>query len=138
MEEETSQVTCLDTSVLIDAMRGQPEARRAVEAASEAGIATTEVNVYELYVGAHRAGLPSEPEIQRIRRGLDEIEVLPLGRPASFRAAALTSLLRSRGAEVGVLDVLIAAIGLAHGVTRILTRDVADFRRIPGIRVDAY
>lgn len=138
MEEKAPEVTCLDTSVLIDAMRDRSEARRAVEAAAEAGIATTEVNVYELYVGAHRTGRPAEPEIQRIGRGLDEIEVLPLVRLASFRAAALTSLLRSRGGDVGVLDVLIAAIALAHGVTRILTRDVADFHRIPGLRVDTY
>ncbi len=138
MEEEAPPVTCLDTSVLIDAMRNRPEARTAIEAASEAGIVTTEVNVYELYVGAHRAGRMVEPEIRRMARGLDEIEILALVRPATIRAAALTSLLRSRGGTVGVLDVLIAAIALVHGVTRILTRDVADFRRIPGVRVDTY
>jgi len=138
MEEEALRVTCLDTSVLIDAMRGQPEARQAVEAASESGIATTEVNVYELYVGAHRDGRPVESEIRGIGRSLAEIEVLPLVRPASLRAAALTSLLRSRGQGVGTLDVLIAGIALVHGITRILTRDVADFRRIPGLRVDPY
>jgi predicted nucleic acid-binding protein len=138
MEEEAPPVTCLDTSVLIDAMRNEPKARRAVEAASESGIATTEVNVYELYVGAHRDGRPVEPEIRGIGRSLTEIEVLPFVRPASVRAAALTSLLRSRGQEVGTLDVLIAAITLVHGITRILTRNVADFRRIPGLRVDSY
>jgi len=138
MEEEAPAVTCLDTSVLIDAMRDRPEARRAVEAASESGIATTEVNVYELYVGAHRDGHLVQREIQGIERSLAEIEVLPLVRPASVRAAALTSLLRSRGQGVGTLDVLIAAIALVHGITRILTRDVADFRRIPGLRVDSY
>lgn len=138
MEEETLQVTCLDTSVLIDAMRNRPEARQAVEAASESGIATTEVNVYELYVGAHRDGRPVEPEIRGMVQSLAEIEVLPLVRPASVRAAALTSLLRSRGHAVGTLDVLVAAIALVHGITRILTRDVADFRRIPGLRVDSY
>ena len=136
--EEAPSVTCLDTSVLIDAMRNDAEARRAVEVAANDGIVTTEVNVYELYVGAHRDGRPAEREIRGIERGLNEVEVLPLVRPASVRAAALTSLLRSRGQEVGILDVLVAAIALAHGVTRILTRDVAEFRRIPGVRVETY
>ena len=138
MEAETTPVTCLDTSALIDAMRNQPEARRAVEEAAETGVVTTEVNVYELFVGAHRAGRMVASEVERIRRGLDEIEVLNLVRPASIRAAALTSALRSRGGAVGVLDVLVAAIALVHGVTRILTRDVADFRRIPGLHVETY
>ena len=138
MEEEASRVTCLDTSVLIDAMRNEPRARAAVEAATEGGIVTTEVNVYELYVGAHREGRPVEQEIRGIERGLGEVEVLPLVRPASIRAAALTSLLRSTGRETGTLDILIAATALAHGVTKMLTRNPRDFARIPGIRVETY
>ncbi len=138
MEEETSRVTCLDTSILIDAMRGDARARAAVEAAAEEGIVTTEVNVYELYVGAHREGRPMEEDLRGVERGLSEIEILPLVRPATIRAAAMTSLLRSRGREIGTLDILIAAIALAHGVTRVLTRDARDFGRIPGIRAETY
>ncbi len=138
MEEETSQVTCLDTSVLIDAMRNDARAREAVEAAAQGGVVTTEVNVYELYVGAHREGRPVARDLEGIERGLSEIEVLPLIRPATVRAASMTSLLRSQGREVGTLDILIAAIALVHGVTRVLTRDVGDFGRIPGLRVESY
>lgn len=138
MEEEASRVTCLDTSVLIDAMRNDASARAALEAAAENGIVTTEVNVYELYVGAHREGRPMEQDLRGIERGLSEIEILPLVRPATLRAAAMTSLLRSQGREVGTLDVLIAAIALAHDVRKVLTRDVRDFGRIPGIQVETY
>lgn len=138
MEEEAPRVTCLDTSVLIDAMRNEPRARAAVEAAAADGIATTEVNVYELLVGAHREGRPVDRDLQGIARALTEIEVLPLVRPATIRAAALASLLRSQGREVGTLDLLIAAIALAHGVSRVLTQDTRDFGRIPGIHVETY
>lgn len=138
MEEEAARVTCLDTSVLIDAMRNDARARAALESAAEGGIATTEANVYELYVGAHREGRPVEQAVRGIERALSEIEVLPLIRPAAIRAAALTSLLRSQGREVGTLDVLIAAIALAHGVSKVLTRDAHGFGRIPGIRVETY
>lgn len=138
MEEEAARVTCLDTTTLIDAMRDLADARRAVEAAAEEGVVTTEVNVYELYVGAHRNGQPVEAEVHGIELGLQEIEILPLARPASIRAASLASMLRSRGQDVGALDLLVAGIALAHGVTKILTRDTDDFRRIPGIRVDTY
>ena len=138
MEEETPRVTCLDTAVLIDAMRDDARARAAVQAAAEDGVVTTEVNVYELYVGAHREGRPMERDIRGIERALSEVEILPLIRPATMRAAALTSYLRSQGEEVGALDVIIAAIALTHGVTRVLTRDAGDFGRIPGISVETY
>jgi tRNA(fMet)-specific endonuclease VapC len=119
-------------------MRNDARARAAVETAAEGGIVTTEVNVYELYVGAHREGRPMEKDIRGIERALSEIEILPLVRPATIRAAAMTSLMRSQGREVGTLDTLIASIALAHGVTKVLTHDVRDFSRIPGIRVETY
>jgi len=131
-------VKCLDTSILIDAMKDRPGARRAVEAAAEGGVATTEINVFEVYVGAYREGRPIPREIQAIERGLGGIDVLPLTRSATLRAASLTSLLRSRGQKVGTLDVLVAGIAMAHDIDTILTSDDRHFGRIPGIRVETY
>ena len=129
---------CLDTSILIDAMKDRPGARRAVEAAAEGGVATTEINVFEVYVGAYREGRSIPREIQAIERGLGGIDVLPLTRSATLRAASLTSLLRSRGQEVGTLDVLVAGIAMAHDIDTIVTSDDRHFGRIPGIRVETY
>ena len=68
-------------------------------------------------------------------RGLD---LLPLTRAAALKGAAIVSLLRSQGQDIGALDVLIAAIALTHGVDTIVTKDAAHFRRVPGIRVETY
>jgi len=64
--------------------------------------------------------------------------VLPLNRRASIRGAEIASLLRSRGQDVGGLDVLIAAIAMSHGINTIVTEDADDFRRIPGLHVETY
>lgn len=129
---------CLDTSLLIDLTRDRPGATRAAEAAEAQGAVTTEVNAFELYVGAHRQGRPVEREMATVEQVLRRIDVLPLTRQASRRGAEIASALRSRGRQVGVLDVLIAAIALVHGVDTIVTENAEHFGRIPGLRVETY
>jgi predicted nucleic acid-binding protein len=129
---------CLDTSLLIDLTRGRPKAAEAVERALEDGAITTELNAFELYAGAHESGRPVEETMAAIARILRRIDVLPLTRQASLRAASILSLLRSRGQDIGTLDTLIAAISLVHGIDTIVTDNVIHFRRVPGIKVETY
>lgn len=129
---------CLDTSLLVDLARGDGGARRAVEDAEAVGAFTTELNAFELYCGAYHGGRPSPRLLRAVEALLRRIEVLPLTRAASLRAGEIASLLRSKGEEIGTLDVLIAAIALVHGVETIVTKDAEDFRRIPGLQVEMY
>ncbi len=129
---------CLDTSVLIDLTREVAGAVRAVGEAVKGGAVTTELNAFELYSGAHAGGRPVPRDLDAAERVLRRIDVLPLDRRASLRGAEIASLLRSRGHDVGALDVLIAAIALSHGIDTVVTEDAADFRRIPGVRVETY
>ncbi len=129
---------CLDTSVLIDLMRRRPGAVDAVERALEDGAVTTELNAFELYAGAHDDGRPVDEAMVAIARVLRRMDVLPLSRQASLRAAAILSLLRSRGQDIGTLDTLIAAIALVHGIDTIVTDNADHFRRVPGLKVETY
>jgi len=129
---------CLDTSVLIDITRGSSEAQEATEAALAEGAVTTELNAFELFAGAHHRGLPVRREMEAAGIALRGLEILPLTRVAALKGAAIVSLLRSRGQDMGALDVLVAAIALTHGVDTIVTRDAAHFRRVPGFRVETY
>ena len=129
---------CLDTSVLIDITGGSSEAQEATEAAIAEGAVTTELNAFELFAGAHHRGLPVRREMEAAGIALRGLEILPLTRVASLKGAAIVSSLRSRGQDIGALDVLVAAIALTHGVDTIVTRDAAHFRRVPGFRVETY
>lgn len=129
---------CLDTSLLIDITRDDPDAQRAARGALPGGAVTTEINAFELYVGAHEGGQPVLRKMEAAETALRGLDVLPLTHAAALKAAEMVSLLRSRGQEIGALDVLIAATALTHGVHTIVTADAGDFGRIPGIRVESY
>jgi tRNA(fMet)-specific endonuclease VapC len=138
MEEEEERMKCLDTSVLIDITRDSQEAQRAAESALAEGAVTTELNAFELFSGAHHRGVPVRREMEAAGIALRGLDILPLTRAAALKGAAIVSLLRSRGQDMGALDILVAAITLAHGIDTIVTRDAAHFRRVPGLRVETY
>lgn len=50
----------------------------------------------------------------------------------------LSATLQRQGRPVGERDLFIAATALSYGESRIVTRNVKDFERIPGIEVVTY
>ncbi len=129
----------LATTLLVDLLRRREAARQIVLSMEEAGEwgATTEVNAFEVLLGAHRGGRPDSGKLANIAKLLDRLEVLPLDRAGAARAAEILSKLRAQGKDIGVLDVLVAGIALASGCNTIVTRD-RGFGSIPGITVEAY
>lgn len=131
---------CLDTTFLVDVLRNVPtaiEKLRALEA--EGPLVTTEVVAYELYHGIQHVGRKRrEGEAARIEEVLAQTDVLPFNRPSAIQAAELSGELRRRGQTVGIVDLFIASTALAHGSEVLVTRDAADFRRIPGLHVETY
>ena len=57
--------------------------------------------------------------------------------PFDFQAAETFAQLRRSGVRVGTMDLRIASIALARGMT-VLTRNTLDFERIPGLRVEDW
>ena len=57
--------------------------------------------------------------------------------PFDDRAAAAFRRLKAAKVRVGTMDLRIAAICLAHNAT-LLTRNLSDFRRVPGLRAEDW
>jgi tRNA(fMet)-specific endonuclease VapC len=61
------------------------------------------------------------------------MQVLPFDQAASDTFA----LLRTQGVRIGTMDLRIAAIALARGLV-VLTRNLGDFRRVPGLTAEDW
>ena len=57
--------------------------------------------------------------------------------PWTREAAEIFHDRRSLRTRIGPMDLCIACIALAHGAT-LLTRNIADFRQVPGLRVENW
>lgn len=111
----------LDTTVLIDALRGRGAAER-VRALRENGQKPwiCAVNVEEVWRGAR----PSEAEV--VSRLLGSLRLAPLGLSEGERAGRWRARFAAEGTTLGQADCLIAAAALGVGA-RLATGNPRDF-----------
>jgi predicted nucleic acid-binding protein len=121
---------CLDTSVLIAYLKGREPGATAVERAVRDYVChVTAVTVYELLFGVARA----QKQIgEEALLGVMSVAAFDVG--AARRAAQLHADLIGRNEDIGVKDVLIAAICLGHALP-LLTLNERHFTRVPKLKV---
>lgn len=124
----------IDTDVLIDLVRGvDSEALELLMGEEERAVSV--VTMSELLHGVHRA-----TEAQRhgrraaVEHLLAETQAIPITEPVARVHAEIWSGLAGRGELLGPHDLWIAATAMAHGFG-VVTRDRAQFDRVPGLRV---
>ena len=102
----------LDTTVLIDALRGRPVSRR-IRRMRRGGdlLFTTAVNVEEVFRGA----LPGEAA--QLRHLFNGLRVAPLGRDEGRQAGTWRRAFAAAGTTLSQADCLIAAAASALGAT---------------------
>jgi tRNA(fMet)-specific endonuclease VapC len=124
----------LDTSFLVDLMRGRKEALKTLSELEERGVplCTTPITALELYRGAHLSANP-EKNLEAAKKILASLIVLPLNDEACIVFGALSARLRSEGKRIGEFDEVIAAIAL-DSIREVVTRDV-HFREVAGLVV---
>lgn len=127
----------LDTSFIIDAMRGNKEAlSRLADLENEDNLlCTTSMNALELFKGAYLSPKIDE-KIARVRKILDRLLVLPITEETYNIYGAICAILTSEGRRIGDFDEIIAAIAISHDA-EIITRDM-HFDQLSMLKVVHY
>ncbi len=125
----------IDTSVLVDAERHGLSVDRGLDAETAT---ISVVTASELLHGVRRAS----GEGVRARRAafvegvLAALEPLPVTLPVARAHARIWAELEQGGKMIGAHDMWIAATAVSHGLD-VLTSNVAEFERVPGLTVIA-
>ena len=133
-----------DSTFLIDAIRKDARVKPFLLAHSDEILFTTEINVFELYLGLYSIKtLENNPSLMKKRLShLEELlfrfQILPFGRKEAIQAAKILGHLISQGNVIEFRDGLIAGIALSNGITTILTKNLDHFSRIEGVKVITY
>lgn len=130
-------LVCLDTSFLVDLLRGSPAAEKRLQfyVDSYEPLATTPISAAELFKGAYASR--SRTEAAKVKSILEYLELLPMPVSACENYGRLINELRSKGSPIGDLDLLIASTAMTHRQI-LLTRNKKHFEKIPGLIVETW
>ena len=126
----------IDTNVLIAAERGTLSLEKAIADHGDDLVFFSVISASELLHGVHRA----VDERSRSRRMafvegvLAGMEILDIDLPTARLHAGLWADLVAKGEMTGAHDLWIAASALANNCS-LVTRNVREFERVPGLRV---
>lgn len=127
----------LDTNICIYIRQERPMAVRARFGRQPAGsVAMSVVTWGELMFGAERSSA-REAAIEKLQRIATQIPVLPLPQEAAVHYGEIRAQLTARGQVIGANDLWIAAHARAERLT-IVTHNVSEFSRVPGLRVEDW
>jgi tRNA(fMet)-specific endonuclease VapC len=127
----------LDTNACIYFLKGQFPALTARLLAQHPGtIKLSSIVEMELLLGAEKS-LHRERTLQTVKQFLAPFEILPFNSETAQIAARDRAFLESNGTPVGPYDLLIAATAKHHGAT-LITRNVKEFARIPGLQMEDW
>lgn len=127
----------LDTSFLIDVLRGENTIGEAVQTVDEQGTArVSSITVMELWEGVHLAE-SSERERTVVKELLEDLREAPFDRECGTIAGEIAAELHRNGEPIEDADVMIAATALVHDVP-VVTNNVAHFERIDDLEILTY
>ena len=135
MEILDAASVCLDTSVLVDNLRGKKQTIQFVKRLEDAGtiLSTTAITCFELYYGAYRSKR-RDKNLTATKVLLSRLVILDLTDESSDEAGEILALLEERGDLIGFRDALIAAIAIINNVP-LATHDTEHFSRVPDLEV---
>ena len=127
----------LDTNVAISLLARKSETLlKRVVAHSGGSLAFSVVVVHELYYGAYKSQRVDH-NLEAVRLLLRSFPVLELDQPDAVAAGEIRATLARRGKPIGPLDLLLAGQAKARDLTMV-TNNVREFERVPGLRVEDW
>jgi tRNA(fMet)-specific endonuclease VapC len=125
----------LDTNICIALLNGnRPVELRFIREFAQCY--TSELVIAELYKGVY-ASQQIEQNLQKLGKFVELIDVAVFDRSAAEAFGKIQAELRRDGRQIGVMDVLIAAVARSRG-SIVVTNNTRDFEHIAGLTLDDW
>lgn len=131
-------MACLDTTFLIDLLKGKKEAVNFLERCESSGeeVYLNSINIMELIKGAYLHTNPDKEEIQ-IRGLISSFAELNFGMECAILAGKIEAELINKGEFIDPEDIMIGAIAIQNNET-LVTRNKKHFEKIKGLKIEGY
>jgi tRNA(fMet)-specific endonuclease VapC len=127
----------LDTNICIYRIKQQPAAviqRFVSHPVGDIGLSS--ITAAELAYGVSKSRHMSKNR-HALEQFLGPLEIAQFDQDAAWSYGSLRAQLEAKGMPIGSMDLLIAAHALSLGV-RLVTNNLREFRRVPGLRLENW
>ena len=127
----------LDTNICIPLIQGKdPSLSSKILGLPKKNIVLCSIVKAELLLGAEKSTQKNEV-LGRLDIFFNEIASYSFDDQAAAQYAPIRATLEKLGTPIGANDLLIASIAIAHRLT-LVTRNIKEFMRVPGLRVEKW
>lgn len=126
----------LDTNTVSYFMRGEGRVGQRILACRRNELAISSLSDYELWIGALKACW-SVARIETMFTGLAHMSRIDFTSREAHAAARISAALSATGQTIGLMDSLIAGVALSYEAI-FVTRNLREFRRVPGLNVEDW
>lgn len=128
----------LDATFLVDLVRGDPAARALLEAAEEGSEAVRipAPALAKFWEAIERSRHPPR-DLERVEAVLAGAATTPFTADHALRAGRILGRASREGTPMDPFDAMAAAVAVESGEA-LVTRNVRDFERVPGLRLRTY
>ena len=127
----------IDTCVCIEIMRGNLNvAKERITEDGFSNYAIPSIVGGELWTGVHKSKRVHENS-NLLKNFLAPFEIVPFDTLCSEKYGEVRAYLETNGAKIGNNDTMIASVALSHNAT-IITNNIKDFSRVPGLKVECW
>lgn len=127
----------LDSDCIIDFLRAKEKAIEIISKNKD-NITTTEINKFEVFLGAYLKKNNAENELKNTEWFFNNLSVLPFDAGCGKISAKVLANLMLVGDQINQNDCLIASVMIKNGIDSIISNNKKDFSRIKGINVISY
>lgn len=128
----------LDTDILVGLLREKKNAVEKIEQISKISdnVFISVLNVFELIEGAYLSS-NKDKSLKSVFDLIENIEIINLNKDVSVSAGKISADLKSRGAIIGIGDILIGASAILLNLI-LITNNKKHFERIPGLKLEVW
>src|SRR5688572_7181827 len=127
----------LDTNAWVAVLRQRdPQLTARIASNRQTDILLCSVVKAELLYGAYHSPAPQK-NLQQLTPLFAAHSSLPFDDASADHYGQIRAVLDAQGKPIGANDYMIAAIALANNLT-VVTHDVSEFSRVPGLRVEDW
>lgn len=127
----------LDTNICIYIIKQRPQSVLDRFSALPVGdIGISSITLAELEYGAAKSAQPRKNR-EALEEFVSPLDIAAFDRDAAEAYGRIRSALEKKGLPIGAMDMLIAAHALSLGIN-LVTNNEAEFRRVPGLRVENW